>query len=159
MLFLPMLKSFFSNATNVMIVILIALIALIVIPNSEIILEKFGFETRASLKQDLTNEKRNNEILVSVLEETDKKNEIDKESDKISDNKLQELDIENKKENTSAKINISDKNKKIKQIQTEVSSNDTKEDLEYKISEVQIDSIWASYCKLDAGNCVEGAKA
>lgn len=160
--FLAIFKTFFSNSTNVIIVVLIAIAALIIIPNSQIILERFGFETRATLKADLVNEKRNNEVLVSAIENNAAQGAIKKETDTIADTKSTEMSIENKKIDTETKSVIKKKDQKIKQIIPVDESKLTqaeKDDIDNKVSEVAIDEIWSSYCSIDKSNCSPGVSS
>jgi hypothetical protein len=69
---LPAIKTFFGslfgNTTFIFIAIIIGITALIIIPNSDAVLERFGFETRASLKADKENLKNAMEDAIKVNE-------------------------------------------------------------------------------------------
>jgi len=60
--------SLFGNSSFIFIAIIVAIAALIIIPNSDAVLERFGFETRASLKADKENLKNAVEDVIKVNE-------------------------------------------------------------------------------------------
>lgn len=81
---LPIIKnivSFFTGPSGALIAIMLAIAAMIFIPNSSAVLEKLGFETRASLKADkarlettvdtAVNANQNNQVVQATKEAVD----------------------------------------------------------------------------------------
>lgn len=127
-----------------MLIVLIALLAFIIIPNIELIKERLGFETRATLKvkveaqkiviDDLTS---SNDNLMETIIVTDAINDIKEESVV-----KQEVIVDTVKETVKEVVTV--KKKQIKKIKTNKSLSEHQQS--QAISKVQIDTIWSSYC-------------
>lgn len=90
------IKSLFTSKSGIFIWIMLGLLALVIIPNFDQIREKFGFETRASLKADKANLKAVNQ----QLEDINKNNEAVARSNeamgKIAENVAENTQASNK---------------------------------------------------------------
>jgi hypothetical protein len=147
-----MLFSIFKKVTGfdpaaILILIFVAVFAAILIPNADRVLGFFGYETRAVLKEKLNTANNNVEvasnvnkashIAVTVLEKNVKTVE------KVLTKKATE-EAATLKFTTEIKVK---KDKDIEKIQTDPSKSSVEK--EKQISEVQITSLWDSYCSFN----------
>ena len=141
-----------DNAKNnpmmyAILICIIALIAIIILPNMDSIKEKIGIETVNSLTVKLNQEEHNTDLALKA----NKSLQIVQEHVKILDETEEELTEALVNEINVANIKINEvkdsSNKKIIKITKD--TNLTGVEKEQKISEINIDSMWASYCSFN----------
>lgn len=126
---------------------IIALIAIIVIPNMSDIKEKFGIETTKSLSVKLAQEERNTDAVIKANKSLQIVQEhvkiLDETEEKLTEALVNELNVANTRVNEVKDSS----NKKIIKITKNTSL--TSDEKEQKISEVNINSMWTSYCSFN----------
>lgn len=136
----------FGSSSSILIVVLVAIVAIIVLPNLDAIKEKLGIETRASLKVKVEAQKEviddlesSNTNLVESIETIEQINAVKE--------KAVEQHIEVKEEvKEEVKKIVKAKTIKVKAIKASTASQAQQHQ---QISEVQINSIWDSYCSFN----------
>ena len=165
-LLLPWLKSkIFGNPLSMIFIgFLVLVLAIIVIPNLDQIRERFGFETRTTLKMAAEKERTNTNTALEANKQLDKALELTKE---ISNDNIEAIKkVEISKDTSDTKVAVIKEKKKAK-IKAVVSTPKPKdkpttpntgelppsvEDIQ--ISQIQIDSVWDTYCQFnDNASC------
>lgn len=147
-----MLYSIFKKVTGfdpaaILILIFIALIAVILAPNADRVLGFFGYETRAVLKEKLNTANNNVEI-------ADSANKVNQTTIIILDKDIKTVEkVLTRKANDdkvalkfTAELKVK-KDKTIEKIQTDPTK--TPVEKEAQVSEIQITSIWDTYCSFN----------
>ncbi len=137
-------KLFGFDITAVFIVIMLAMVAAIVIPNYSKVLGFFGYESREVLKEQRDAAVQNTQVVIDANKESVKVVDTLKETTKNIESVI--IDVV-KKEKTIHKQYTEVKEKKDTKIQDIKDSKEKSVELQEKeISEVQINSLWDSYC-------------
>jgi hypothetical protein len=132
----------------VLIGIFILLIGFILIPNYDKVMGFFGYETRAVLKDKLEVANNNTEVAVNVNKDNAVTIDV-LENTVINTEKV--IDSKAKEDKVAIKATDTIKVKKTKKIEEILAQPDAPEkDKTNEISEVQITTIWDSYCLFNA---------
>lgn len=137
-------KFLFGDITKIFITVLIALVAMIVIPNYNQILERFGFETRTSLKVKLNQEENNTNVAVDANQNMVNTIDTLEKTAKNVDDAINNHIEQNKKTDTKVSAIKKKKDSRIDVVQG--ASDKTPEQKMLEIDQVEIDSIWEAYC-------------
>lgn len=157
---LTLLRSFFikNSLSTGFIVLLAVLIVIIVVPNLDQISEKLGFETRTSLNKELVEEKQQTAEVIEANKSLDTAITVIEETQKQADTVSTSLE-QQKKEVTNRKNQIlEEKKKKLETVKkpqphkpttpdkSPTSPSVMEEALNTSISQIQIQSVWKTYC-------------
>lgn len=133
---------------------LLGIVLIIAIPNMSEISEKLGFETKASLRKELTKLKMDKELADSQVESIKKDLELEKQKNKDLE-RTRELNEENKKEissvvNKHVSVLVPVKRTKINAGMKGIDMSKSEHKSAEELSLENITTVWKAYCELNS---------
>jgi hypothetical protein len=147
-----------NKNSSVFIGIIIALFAMVIIPNTGKILNAFGWKSSSQVTEAVAAEKQLRVGVINTNATLAQTNQNLQET--AADAVIAVSNFYKTKEtinqNTVAKIQV--KEQKIKKVEADAEEKKApQEEVSQKVSQVQIDSIWANYCSFNVDNECERA--